>query len=401
MFDSDLKNASILIVDDQEANIDILEGLLEMQGYTNVKTTTDPREVIPLCANNLPDLILLDLSMPHLSGFEVMEQLNELLTDGTHIPILVLTADISTHARRRALSGGASDFLSKPFDLTEVGLRIRNLLFTTYLLRKKETQNLVLEEKIQEKNDELERRNIELILALSQAESSEKLKAAFINNISHEIRTPLNGILGFGSRLAKNELPKETREEYFAILKSSSDRLVNTVDAYLDIALLLSGKMEMVESTFFPGLVLDEVYEKFHYACSAKNLTLSKHLPYLVDGFQITTDRALLVKVLSHLVDNAIKFTPYGHVSFGFELRGSELEFFVQDTGVGINKDAFVLIFDSFEQEDVSNTRSHEGSGLGLSIAKTMTEKMGGHIWFQSVKGEGSTFYFTIPCNLH
>ncbi|MEI6062548.1 MAG: ATP-binding protein, partial [Bacteroidota bacterium] len=157
----------------------------------------------------------------------------------------------------------------------------------------------------------------------------------------------------------------------------------------------------VVESTFFPGLVLDEVYEKFHNTCSAKNLTLSKHLPYLVDGFQIKADRALLVKVLSHLVDNAIKFTPYGHVSFGFELRGSELEFFVQDTGVGINKDAFVLIFDSFEQEDVSNTRSHEGSGLGLSIAKTMTEKMGGHIWFQSVKGEGSTFYFTIPCNLH
>ena len=132
MIDSTLKNANILIVDDQEANICILEGFLDIQGYSNIKTTQDPREVVHLLASFDPDLILLDLSMPYISGFEVMKQIKSVISENTYLPILVLTADVTPSAKQKALSGGASDFLTKPFDLVEVGLRIRNLLFTSF-----------------------------------------------------------------------------------------------------------------------------------------------------------------------------------------------------------------------------------------------------------------------------
>lgn len=141
MIDSTLKNSNILIVDDKEANIDILVGLLEMQGYTNVKTTSDPREVKGLFVSFNPDIILLDLLMPHLTGFEVMEQLRKEIPEGIFFPILVLTADVTAETKQRALSAGANDFLVKPFDLTEAGLRIKNLLEVRYMHQQLANQN--------------------------------------------------------------------------------------------------------------------------------------------------------------------------------------------------------------------------------------------------------------------
>jgi len=175
-----LKNASILIVDDQQPNIDLLEGFLEFEGYTNIKTTTDPREVVPLFSQFKPDLILLDLSMPYLSGFEVMDLLQPLVNSSTLLPILVLTADITTEAKQRALSGGASDFLIKPFDLTEVGMRIRNLLYANHLQKQLLNQNQLLEEKVKERTAQLENLNISLTKAKDRAEASDRLKSAFL-----------------------------------------------------------------------------------------------------------------------------------------------------------------------------------------------------------------------------
>jgi len=148
----DLKNAKILIVDDLESNIDILWGLLEIEGYTNVRGNTDSRKVVDLVKTFEPDLILLDLMMPHLSGYEVMELLkaerrNSLDSSG-YLPILVLTADITPEAKIKALKGGAKDFVSKPFDLTEVSLRIKNLLETQYLYQLLRTKKEDMEGKI-------------------------------------------------------------------------------------------------------------------------------------------------------------------------------------------------------------------------------------------------------------
>lgn len=152
MIEHNLKNAKILIVDDLESNIDVLKGLLEIEGYINVESTTDPRKVISLVNTFDPELMLLDLMMPHLSGFDVMEKLKterlKSLNPNKYLPILVLTADITTEAKHKALKSGAKDFLSKPFDLIEVSYRIRNLLETQYLYQQLKSKNVVLEEKV-------------------------------------------------------------------------------------------------------------------------------------------------------------------------------------------------------------------------------------------------------------
>ena len=397
MIDSTLKNANILIVDDQESNICVLEAFLEIQGFTNIKTTTDPRQVVQLFASFSPDLILLDLMMPHLSGFEVMMQLKSLISANTHLPILVLTADFTSETRQRALSSGATDFLTKPFDLDEVGLRIQNLLYTYYLQQQLQKQNQILEEKVKERTSELEKKNMELNLAKEKAEASDKLKSSFINNISHEIRTPLNVILGFSQMLTEPNLLHEEREEYMTLLNRSSFRLINTVTNFMDISLLKSGNQKVFKSEFEPKFLIQEVAEKFRDVCDAKKIKISINVPDDQKEYKINTDKELLRKTLHQLLDNAVKFTRTGTITVGFKKNNSDLHFFVEDTGIGISDQNRDQIFGIFVQENNSNTRGYEGSGIGLSIAKGILELLGSEIKLTSEKGKGSKFYFTFP----
>lgn len=395
MIDSTLKNANILIVDDQEANICVLEGFLDIQGYSNIKTTQDPREVVHLLASFDPDLILLDLSMPYISGFEVMKQIKSVISENTYLPILVLTADVTPSAKQRALSGGASDFLTKPFDLVEVGLRIRNLLFTSFLQQQLQNQNHVLEEKVKERTRELETKNIELTLAKNRAEASDKLKGTFINNISHEIRTPLNGILGFGQILTDPDLTTEEREQYSEMLNDSSARLVNTITNFMDISLLTSGNQKVYKKEVNIENSFTEIINKFKDVCQKKNLVLSTELHN--NKIKIITDSELLGKILYQLTDNSVKFTQQGSVVIGCKINRSDVLFWVKDSGIGISEKNKEQIFDSFIQEDGAITRKYEGSGLGLAIAQRLVKLLGGTIWLESEKSKGTAFYFTIP----
>lgn len=397
MIDSTLKEANILIVDDQEANIDVLDGFLEMQGYVNIKSTTDPRNVVPLLTSFAPDLILLDLSMPYLSGFEVMEQLNAELPANSFLPVIVLTADITKESKQRSLAGGANDFLIKPFDLIEVGLRIRNLLYTSYLHQQLQLQNLILEEKVKERTRELEQQNVELIIAKEKAEASDKLKSTFISNISHEIRTPLNGIMGFGQILTDNDLSPEEKEQYSQMLNSSSLRLVNTITNFMDISLLRSGNQKVYRKELNVKRRVTEVVSKFSDSCLEKKLTICIAPPNSEDDIKLFTDGELFSKILYQLIDNAVKFTHQGTITVGYQFSGNEVHFFVSDTGIGISPENQVLIFDSFIQEDGQTTRRYEGSGLGLSIAQELVNLLEGKIWLKSEKGKGSTFYFSLP----
>lgn len=149
----DLTDARILVVDDEPANVRLLQHLLDQAEYSNVRATTDPREVLTLYEKFQPDLILLDLMMPHLDGVAVMAQLP--IPAGDYMPVLMLTADISADAKQRALAAGAKDFLTKPFDRTEVLLRIKNLLETRFLYRELERHNRSLEEIVADRTQRL------------------------------------------------------------------------------------------------------------------------------------------------------------------------------------------------------------------------------------------------------
>lgn len=162
------KHARILIVDDEPPNVDVLVRLLERAGFSRVESTNDPREASSLYVRLRPDLILLDLHMPHMDGLMVMDELNA-LAEASYLPILMLTGDMSPEARREALSRGAKDFVNKPFHSDEVLLRIRTLLETRFLYLEIQSQNQMLEAKVRERTRELESAQVEIIERLARA----------------------------------------------------------------------------------------------------------------------------------------------------------------------------------------------------------------------------------------
>lgn len=394
---SKILNAHILIIDDKIENIEILQDFLEINGFSNIETSTDPRLSIDLFKTFQPDILLLDLQMPYLNGFQVMEQLKEIMPENTYFPILILTADITVESKQRALSNGATDFLTKPFDLIEVKLRIKNLLETRNLHQQLKNQNQLLDIKVKEKTLELENTIAELKIAKTKAEASDRLKTCFMNNISHEIRTPLNGILGFADFIIQPNVTMEEKEEFLDLLNQSGKRLINTVTDYMDISLIVSGNLVPNPKPINILSLLTHIYRDFQDLCTKKNLEFTLQIPVSTENIFINTDESMLQKSISHLVNNAIKFTSKGSITMGFEIKENEVAIVVKDTGVGISDEAKECIFDSFRQENVSNTRGYEGSGLGLAIAKGMLHLLGGDIYLESTKNMGTAVFLTIP----
>ncbi|MDO9680593.1 MAG: PAS domain S-box protein [Bacteroidales bacterium] len=239
----------------------------------------------------------------------------------------------------------------------------------------------------------------ELIKAKEKAEESDKLKTAFINNISHEIRTPLNTILGFGHLLAEMELSPEEKKEMLAHVQESSDRLLNTVNDYVDIAMIVSGTMEVHKKEFQLYPFFDEIVEKTRHICAEKDLELETETPKESVELILDSDPKFILRTLNILLDNAVKFTDKGSIKCGYQVNNGFLEFFVQDSGLGISHDKLEMIFKKFAQEETSNTRGYEGSGLGLTIASGLVNLLGGTISATSEKGKGSIFTFTVPFN--
>jgi putative two-component system response regulator len=161
-------NARILVVDDQEPNVRLLQRILSHAGYRNVRATTDGGDVAGLFVEFHPDLILLDLHMPGHDGFQILRELAPVINGGGYLPVLMLTGDDTPESKRGALSLGAKDFLAKPFDATEVLLRIRNLLETRFLYQSMEKQNSLLEIKVGERTSELQESQIEILERLAR-----------------------------------------------------------------------------------------------------------------------------------------------------------------------------------------------------------------------------------------
>ncbi|MEI6889435.1 MAG: PAS domain S-box protein [Bacteroidota bacterium] len=247
--------------------------------------------------------------------------------------------------------------------------------------------------------DITQRKQAEIALkeALVKAESGDRLKTAFLQNISHEVRTPLNGILGFGNLLAEPDLTSEEKQNYTRFLKSSSDRLTNTITDYIDISLIVTGNVEVNPKAVNATKVLKELQTRFQHDCDAKNITLKLVIPNDQEHFALITDPELLRKSISCLLNNAIKFTDHGTVTMGCSIKSQTIEFFVVDTGIGIASEAQEKIFEPFVHESMSETRAYQGSGLGLPIIKGFLKLLGGEIRLESEKGKGAAFFFTLP----
>ncbi len=237
----------------------------------------------------------------------------------------------------------------------------------------------------------------DLLHAKNKAEESDRLKSAFLANMSHEIRTPMNGILGFAELLKEPHLSDEQQEKYIGIIEKSGERMLNIINDIVDISRIESGLMDvsLVESNI--NEQLEYIYSFFKPQVEAKGmqLVLSSVLP--AEQAKVITDREKLFAVLTNLVKNAIKYSKEGFIEYGCRKKGSFLEFFVKDTGIGIPKDRQHAIFSRFVQADIEDIEARQGAGLGLAIAKAYVEMLGGSIWVESEEGKGSSFCFTIP----
>ena len=237
----------------------------------------------------------------------------------------------------------------------------------------------------------------ELTRAKELAEDSDHLKTAFLNNISHEIRTPLNAILGFTGLLNEPGLNETTQKNYIDIIIRSSNQLLMIITDIINIATIEAGQVKVHFSEVDVNSVVHILYEQHKAKALSKKISLDFSTPLSGDKAIVVTDHTKFIEILSNLISNAIKFTDRGHVSYGYELTDSMLNFYVEDTGIGINPDYQKVIFDRFQQAESSISKRYGGTGLGLSISKAYVEVLGGKLWLKSQPGKGSTFYFTLP----
>lgn len=251
----------------------------------------------------------------------------------------------------------------------------------------------------------IERKKYEegLKYALEKAKENDRLKSSFLATMSHELRTPLNAVIGFSS-LVNRETSIENIITYAKVIKQSGTHLLEIVEDIFDITLIESGQISICKETIILNDILNEIFGIIR----AEQIELEKYFVEIIfdenqeyNFIEIFTDKRRFKQILLNLLKNALKFTENGTINFGYEIEieKEQLLFYVKDTGIGIHKDKFELIFDVFRQVDDSNTRLYGGVGLGLSVTKKLTGLLGGDIWVESEVGKGTAFYFTLPFN--
>jgi signal transduction histidine kinase len=232
--------------------------------------------------------------------------------------------------------------------------------------------------------------------AEQKAIENDRLKTAFIQNISHEIRTPMNGIIGFAELLDDDNISSLQKKQYLEIITKSSAQLLTIVNEILDISLIDSGSIMVHENEVSINKMLDEVYVS-NSSLFKKEVAVTLHKGLNDRESRVSTDTVKVIQVLNNLLSNATKYTDTGFISFGYSLNGNELEFFVSDSGIGIDEEIQTRIFERFYQAEKANTKLYPGIGLGLAICKGNIDLLKGRIWLKSRPYRGSDFFFTIP----
>lgn len=260
-----------------------------------------------------------------------------------------------------------------------------NIVVTTYEPENNEIELIGINYDI----TELKETEAELILARDKAEMMDRLKSAFLANMSHEIRTPLNAIVGFSDLLVETEELSE-RQEYIKIVRENNDLLLQLISDILDLSKIEAGTFEFTSGDVDVNLLCEDIVRSMGMKAKEEvELVFDDHLPVC----HVISDRNRIHQVISNFVNNAMKFTSEGSIHVGYKLKDGELEFYVEDTGIGIEKEQLPHIFERFVK---LNSFVH-GTGLGLSICQSIVEQLGGRIGVDSEKGKGSRFWFTIP----
>ena len=252
--------------------------------------------------------------------------------------------------------------------------------------------------------EQFEIQNVELDLAKRKAQEGSRVKSEFLANMSHELRTPLNGVIGFTRQVLKTPL-SETQRDFLQIIERSANNLLAIINDILDFSKLDAGKIIIEKIPFALRESIEEILILLTPSCQKRNIELSLRMPSHVPDLLIG-DAMRIKQVLINLVNNAIKFSDVGLVTIDVEgdnIDDNNVSFKIKvtDTGIGMNKEQQKTIFEAFGQADKSVTRLYGGSGLGLVICERLAKEMKGNISFNSVEGQGSTFWFNFQCEMN
>jgi signal transduction histidine kinase len=320
------------------------------------------------------DLVILDVLMPELDGFETCKRLRD-NSKTSDLPVLMVTGLEDIASIEKAFAVGATNFMTKPLHWHLLNHQVK------YIIRSADQQAA-------------------LKAATLEAEAASKAKSNFLAKMSHELRTPMNAITGFMDLMQKEifgPLGDARYKEYVGHIHESSDHLLDIINDILDFAKIESGKVELYESKVDVKRLIDKVANLVSPLASkggvSINFDIAPDLP------AIKADETKLKQILLNLMSNAIKFTPEGgSVKFvARNLESGEVHLSVVDTGIGIAKKDLPNVFDAFVQVEDSLDRTYEGTGLGIPIAVALAELHDGSLSIESALGRGTTVNVRLP----
>jgi len=403
---SNLTHSRILIVDDQTANLQVLSAVLEFAGYANVTCLSDSRDILARFRECQPDLILLDLHMPHVDGLAAMDQLASVIPEDDYLPILVLTGDSSSQAKEKALSHGAHDFLCKPLNRTEVQLRVKNLLETRHLHLQLKAQNTSLEQQVCERTklaEELALTNRKLRETQAHLIHSEKMAGLgqLVAGIAHEINNPLAFVINnlFVVQETLDKLSAEVAESPLDKLGKMRSRIG---DAYLGAT-----RVKELVTKLRTFSRLDEGAIKtinIHESIDSVLLFLRHKMEGRIEVERqygevemLTCLAGELNQVLMNIVANAIDaIDGAGRITIATGRQNGHFVIRVRDTGKGIPEDIQNRIFEPF----FTTKPIGQGTGLGLAVSYGIMKAHQGSMEFSTQPGEGTEFTLKIPTEL-
>ena len=403
---AEILKAKILMVDDESSNIVVLESALKQAQYSCINSTTDSRKAISLYQELKPDLVLLDLRMPHLDGFQVIEQIKQIENDDSYAPILVLTAESDPSVRLKALQFGARDFLSKPLDLSEVLCRIQNILEVRLLNKNLGAQKDFVEQRVLERTADLKLANQQLKKEIAERERSEKelqnvnqqllhvekLSALgqLAASIAHEFNNPLMGIRNTLEQVQQGTTMEDSLKELVELSINESNRVMNLAHQLKDFYRPTSGTPQPLNL----HNAIDDMLMLKKNDFNKENIQLTKEYVECLPDVRVVEDQ--FKQVILNLLQNSNEACKKGGaITIRTKVLNSNVEVEIEDTGQGIKQQHMEKIFDPF----FTTKGEVKGTGLGLSVSYGIIKKHGGDLKVRSTEGRGTQSIITLPIN--